>query len=211
VIELWVVRHGETDWNVSRRIQGWTDIPLNVLGQSQAERLAEKLQGIPFQIVISSDLQRAYQTAKTLAAHIHCDVATNTLLREQCFGRAEGLLRDDVDRKFPHGAPDAESKQTLALRARNLLQTVSNQYASGRILCVSHGGMIRCILQVVGETTVPIIRNTSVSKLTFDGQSWRATYINWTEHLDNDLAPDHEVEGQVDCPEDISENYSANA
>lgn len=190
MLELWVVRHGETDWNVSHRIQGWTDIALNQVGCAQAERLGHHLEGIPFLAILSSDLQRAHVTAQILARRIPLPVATNPLLREQCFGQAEGQIRDCFDRQYPNGAPDAESKQTLAVRARSFLKMVSSQFTNGRVLCVSHGGMIRCMLNVLGAHPIPVIENTSVSKLVFDKSNWSVSYMNWAEHLGSNETPD---------------------
>lgn len=199
MLELWMVRHGETDWNIEGKVQGWTDIPLNDTGLSQAEKLANYISGVPFQAVISSDLARARRTATILNTEIGAAFSVNSLLRERCFGSAEGMLRTDMFKLYPDGAPDAESEAEIALRAQKFLAEISALFDSGRILCVSHGGFIRALLAFLGHTVESGPTNTSVSKLIFHEGVWSPATVNWSGHLtETEKRPPVTASGRLD-------------
>ena len=92
---LTVVRHGETDWNRDRRIQGQTDITLNEAGIRQADELRDALEGVPFDAVYASDLERAWRTAAVVADPRGLVVQRRPGLREKDFGTWEGLTGDE--------------------------------------------------------------------------------------------------------------------
>lgn len=157
--EFLFFRHGETDWNLQRIFQGHTDIPLNSRGQSQAESLAKKIQHWKPDIVLSSDLSRAVQTAQACQKFWNAPLIQSPLLREMNLGKAEGLHRNEVqglvgdswkkwvshdpqdeDFRFPEG----ESKSEARIRILNFLQTFSRdnpQYK--RVVVSTHGGVLR--------------------------------------------------------------------
>lgn len=182
MLSLWMVRHGETDWNHAGRIQGWSDIPLNEQGKSQSERLASWLHGIPFQGLYTSDLLRATETADALSLAIGLSYHTDARLRERGFGCAEGLKREEIHRLYPDGVPDQESAESLSNRAKEFLHTIQT-HKTGRFLAVSHGGYIRNLLTVLGHQDVPPLANTSVTRLTWNGTTWQAGSISWAGHL----------------------------
>ena len=183
MIELWIVRHGQTDWNASGRIQGWTNVPLNTTGVWQAEQLSLWLEGVPFQSIVTSDLERASRTASILQARIGCPLVANSRLRERGFGEAEGLVRTEARRRYPSGFPNAETDAEVQTRAEKLLFSMTQQFRTGRILCVSHGGFIRTLLQLAGAKDVPPLHNTSLCILRYNGHRWGIGAANWAEHL----------------------------
>src|SRR5258706_14102789 len=87
---FYIVRHGETDWNAERRLQGHSDIPLNENGELQAKNLADELQDITFDLAFSSDLLRAKRTAEIIALEHKLEVQTTKLIREKNYGSLEG-------------------------------------------------------------------------------------------------------------------------
>ena len=101
---LLVIRHGETDWNAQRRVQGHSDIALNATGQAQAQRLAAALADEAIAAVYSSDLQRAQATATALALPRGLPVHATALLRERHFGLIEGRTFDDFGALHPEAA-----------------------------------------------------------------------------------------------------------
>src|SRR3989339_1397072 len=103
---LYLVRHGETEWNVQKIIQGHKDIPLNQKGEKQARRLAKKLVKIKFGVVFSSDLLRAKRTAEIVVLEKKIAVKTTKTLRERHFGRFEGKSWKERFNKKPY--PDTE-------------------------------------------------------------------------------------------------------
>src|SRR5690606_24937790 len=91
---FWLIRHGETEWNAGRRLQGWLDIPLSDIGRQQAHRLAahlRALQGPQFKAVLSSDLSRAAETARIATEHLGLPVLADERLRERNYGVYQGM------------------------------------------------------------------------------------------------------------------------
>jgi probable phosphoglycerate mutase len=108
---------------------------------------------------------------------------TDPLLRERSFGKGEGMLRSHMLRQYPDGAPESETAADIEGRAVEFLSKMTMTYPNGRILCVSHGGMIRAILKVLGVAAPPHLGNTSVSRIRFHDGKWDVLTVNWCEHL----------------------------
>ncbi|NJK45486.1 MAG: histidine phosphatase family protein [Pleurocapsa sp. SU_196_0] len=150
-LELWLVRHGETDWNVAGRIQGHLDVPLNSNGVAQARKLASRLAGQHFEAVYSSDLSRALETARMVAARLHGapDVRVDTGWREQQLGVIQGLTHAEIDarnirRPQSHleAYDGAESRAEVVERVREPLEAIFAAHVGGRVLVVSHGATL---------------------------------------------------------------------
>lgn len=171
---LLLVRHGETDWNAARRIQGSTDIPLNDTGRAQArgtatglaERMAEQYGGVR-PIVVSSDLSRAHETAQIIAAELGTDVAhAYPQLRERSYGVAEGLTVDEYRARFGEfnrdNVPEAESDDALRIRAVDALRRIardvrrSHAPADVPVIAVSHGAFIAQLIRHASAGQFPL-------------------------------------------------------
>jgi broad specificity phosphatase PhoE len=150
--ELWLLRHGQTDWNLEGRFQGQSDVPLNAEGILQAENLAEKLmREKPFAAIFSSDLQRAFRTAKIIAKNSGLKVQIDHRLREVCQGEWEGMLFQDVVSTYRHNwedrrvnpeaahPPGGESVAEVTARMSEAADDITRQYPGSRVLVVSHG------------------------------------------------------------------------
>jgi broad specificity phosphatase PhoE len=149
--ELWLVRHGQTDWNVQGIYQGQSDVPLNETGRTQARELALKLQGQHFEAIYSSDLSRARETAEILAKHLDLSLKIDRRLREICHGEWEGMhvqdiaVRYNLDMNTPHKrpvdsrAPGGESVIEVKERMIAAANDLTSAYPMGQILVVSHG------------------------------------------------------------------------
>ena len=159
---LTLVRHGETDWNRARRIQGSTDIPLNDTGREQARQVAELLRDrMPAAspvIVVSSDLSRARETAEIIAGALGVDPPrTYPQLRERAYGEAEGVDTAEFLERWGdwHSAeiPGAEPWPALRARALAALQQIVRDVrqttapASASVIAVAHGALIREIIR----------------------------------------------------------------
>lgn len=153
---LLLIRHGETDWNRARRIQGSTDIPLNDTGRAQARDAAATVRSIlgpdESTVVAASDLSRARETAAIMASELGLgEPWTTPLLRERSYGDAEGLGVDDYHRRYDGAAtvPGAEQDAELRERAlRGIRGAVSEARrrtgaAGSTLLIATHGGLIR--------------------------------------------------------------------
>jgi broad specificity phosphatase PhoE len=152
---LILVRHGLTDWNVEGRYQGRLDIPLNAAGRAQAEGLKAQLDNIAFDIVYSSPLRRAYETAEIIAGSnpIVCD----DRLAEIHHGIWQGKTQDEIAMRWPRDwqtwnsdpdqftPPGGESAAQVELRVKAFIGDMQSQTA----LCVSHGVVIQKFLSTV--------------------------------------------------------------
>lgn len=160
--EIYFIRHGETDWNLQDRIQGHTDIPLNATGISQALCLGQLLSEVPFSAAFSSDLSRAQQTAELILRPRMLPITTSLALRERSAGILEGMNKDKFEEDvrpfllseqalhqetYIHTAwhPELETMHSVFKRVTNFLFPFISYY-SGPILVVSHGGVLRAIL-----------------------------------------------------------------
>jgi probable phosphoglycerate mutase len=185
--EVWFIRHGETEWNASRRFQGHLDIPLSPTGVGQAFRLAERVarSRLAFDGLYSSDLRRATETALPLAQALHLPLVTSPLLREIHVGSLAGLSREEAEARFPEFVaqasrdpwntprPGGESMAQVAGRLLDFLEGLP----PGRHLVVTHGGVIRAALKLA---------------LDLNGEAWRRFHIQNTS-ITRILFPDKEV------------------
>ncbi|MFN7034736.1 MAG: histidine phosphatase family protein [Bellilinea sp.] len=154
--ELWLVRHGQTDWNVEGRYQGQADMPLNEFGIKQAQDLAEKLRNVNFAAIYSSDLQRALSTAKILAGGR--EVSIDPRLREINQGEWEGQLFDVIRQRYANffenrlenplesRPPGGESLKEVAERVKSCVDEITSHHPGERVLIVSHGLVIATLI-----------------------------------------------------------------
>src|SRR5258706_8328105 len=98
--EIFLIRHGETDWNLEKRLQGHIDIELNAEGERQAAAVAAALLAEPLDLVAASDLQRAIRTADALAAPRGMKLHMDPALRERDYGAFEGLRYGDIEQRY---------------------------------------------------------------------------------------------------------------
>lgn len=182
---IFVVRHGETEWNVKKLVQGHKDSPLTENGIKQAKELAKKLKKIKFDLIFSSDLLRAKRTAEIIAAEHNLTVETTELLRERKFGHLQGesveafhafenLFKTlSFEEHFKYkGSPDMESDEELTLRLITFLRETAITYPRKKVLVVTHGGIMRALLLKLGVWDYDNrswIENGSYIKLESDG------------------------------------------
>jgi 2,3-bisphosphoglycerate-dependent phosphoglycerate mutase len=150
---LHLIRHGETDWNAGGRVQGNTDVPLSERGRAQAEELAARLSDWPIGALYSSDLRRALDTARPLAASLGLEPIVDPILRERSFGVFEGLLDSEVEARLddsaafwrdPDTRPDGgESRREVWNRIVGFLDALLEAPPANEIAIVTHGGPIR--------------------------------------------------------------------
>lgn len=184
--QVFIFRHGETDWNRERRLQGHSDIPLNALGRSQASRLALELKSVGIDLILSSDLGRALETARVAARETGAPILVLPKLRETCLGDAEGLTHDEVVTRFGEDAwknwlslhPDhdhfafsgGESKFQLRQRLFEAMEEVLRKFPHERVAVSTHGGALRRILHRVDSsiTDPATIPNCQIFNFIFD-------------------------------------------
>ena len=136
--QICLVRHGETDWNKEGRLQGRTDIPLNDQGRYQAEQCGRYLAESEWDLIISSPLLRAKQTAETLACYIQKPIIIIEAFIERGFGEAEGLTAEERLHRFSDRQyPGQESRDMLAKRVMEGIELVHSHYQNKRIVLVA--------------------------------------------------------------------------
>lgn len=160
-----LVRHGQTDWNLDRRIQGSTDIPLNEKGRADAHRAAAHLGASAHDAIYTSPLLRARETAEIIAAELGLELTGIVAdVREREFGDGEGMLVDDYIAKYGdwHAeVPGAESLHEVGARAISALDAIARESRrrstprAESVLVVAHGGVIRAIIDQVSGGTLP--------------------------------------------------------
>ncbi|GAP13829.1 fructose-2,6-bisphosphatase [Longilinea arvoryzae] len=156
--EIWLVRHGETEWNREQRFMGQQDIPLNRAGLQQAADLAVSLRGQHFNALYSSDLLRARQTAEALAAALKLPLRLDARLREVMLGVWQGQTHADVQARYPlqwaeryanppdFRPPAGETIAEMAARAYPVLDEIAAAYPRGLVLLVSHGILLAALI-----------------------------------------------------------------
>jgi len=156
--KLYIVRHGETEWNSQGRIQGHTDIPLSEAGRQQAQYTAERLKNVNFDIAYSSDLSRTSETAEIILGKRNIQVNTLTSLREYNKGVFEGLTVEEYSQRYPDQydaslindldfAPESgESIRDVSERMSEFGTFVKSQHLNDDVLIVGHGGALRSLV-----------------------------------------------------------------
>lgn len=160
-----LVRHGQTDWNLSRRIQGSTDIPLNETGRADAHAAAERLATGTHHAVYSSPLQRARETAAIIAERLALPLeAPVPDVREREFGEGEGMLVEEYIAAYGdwHAeVPGAETLEAVGQRAIEAIHRIARESrrrsspAAESVIVVAHGGVIRAVIDHVSGGTLP--------------------------------------------------------
>lgn len=196
---VYLIRHGESDWNVARRWQGFAPTGLNDAGRRQAQALADFLRGQPIHAVYSSDLPRALETARILGAALGVTPQVDTRWREINVGVFQGLTTAEAEQHYPaelaawradrpdYRVPNGESRRELQDRAAAAWQDVTAGAGGGAAAVVSHGGTIRLLLhrlfgpEVFDGRPLP---NTSITTLAraADG-GWALAGAGETPHL----------------------------
>lgn len=185
-INVFVFRHGETDWNVATRFQGHTDIELNDNGRRQAQELGEKLKQFKIPIIACSDLKRAHETAKIVTSFHPAKIIISDQLREAHLGDTEGVLRDDVIKKFGEeswnrwrsrdhmdfGWPNGETKKDQLTRMKNYIRKFVNEHItdfSHPLGISTHGGVLARLVHHADNSPAEVkIPNCVVYRLEYD-------------------------------------------
>jgi broad specificity phosphatase PhoE len=149
-MKLYVTRHGQTEWNLENRVCGITDIQLTNKGMEQAKRLSTDILDKQIDIIISSPLRRAEQTASIISDVIGRNIIFDTRLSEQNYGVYEGVSREnegflEAKRHFPNKLCGGESLFQVVQRVYNLLDEIKEKYINNNVLIVTHGSVCRVI------------------------------------------------------------------
>ena len=196
-----VVRHGETRWNVERRMQGHFDSPLTAAGREQAAAIARRLaDDAPFDLLVSSDLGRALETAGAIARATGHAVQTQPRLRERHWGVGEGMGYAEIGERYPaafrpdpevdpdYAVPGGESRRAFHARVVAAFEELAAARPAARIVVVTHGGALAAIYRHVhriphGRAHRIAIANASYNAVSFDAGAWTIHAWADVDHL----------------------------
>lgn len=199
-----ILRHGETDWNAEKRIQGQIDVSLNAAGRAQAAATAAGLAGQRFDALYSSDLARTWQTAQPVAAALGLRPHAAPGLRERHYGRMQGLTSDEARQRFPalfaahagrdlhHDLDGGETLTRFAARIADTLAELAAAHAGRTLLLVSHGGVLDIAYRLAvgrdlaGPRDFPI-PNAGLNWLEYREGKWRLLAWGEKAHLEGAL------------------------
>lgn len=179
-MKIYIMRHGETDWNTQKRLQGRTDIPLNENGRKLAKITAEALKEIPFDLAISSPLERALETARIVMGERNAPILTDERIIEISFGVFEGMISGRENYEIPdpefsnffrapdkyESPSDGEDIRSLGVRTKAFMDDILNreEYQDKTILITTHGGAMRGLLNSVRTFEMSDFWNGGVPK-----------------------------------------------
>ncbi|NEU53624.1 histidine phosphatase family protein [Bacillus altitudinis] len=183
-----LVRHGETDWNAAKRIQGRTDIPLNDTGKWQAEQTGLYLKDAHWDVVISSPLSRAKETAHLILQYVHAPLVIMDDFIERDYGDAEGMSFEERQKLFPNKQyPNMEPLSALQDRMLEGIEKVRATYPDQRVLIVAHGAAIHALLTSLADKHMGIkdtrLENACLNYVEWTDGEWKVSDYNVVSHL----------------------------
>jgi probable phosphoglycerate mutase len=201
-----LIRHGETDWNRERRLQGHLDIPLNSHGLQQAEQLANALarRQLQFAALHVSELNRARQTASAISQRLGLPLQTHPALKERHYGALQGRTFDEARQHIPHvyrlhqerdvhfDLQGGESLHGFQQRIMQYMQQLAERHSGQQILVVSHGGVLEMVHRTAsgqglsGARNFPI-PNAALNWISYRDGRWQIEKWADETHLDNSL------------------------
>lgn len=186
-MEIFVTRHGQTDWNALEKIQGQTDIELNDTGRKQAKETGKSIKNENINLIITSPLKRAKETAQIINENFNVTIIEDNRLMERKFGKSEGLTKSDI-RKLKETNPtidnvwnynrnidfnDMETMHNFCNRIYEFLDEIIRKYQDKNILLVTHGGVsvpIKCYFEkyplenLVDRDSIKGLKNCEIAK-----------------------------------------------
>ena len=198
--EIILIRHGETEWNSQKRMQGHSNSDLSSVGQAQIQALGQWMKNVPFDHIYSSDSLRAKQTAESITQFSGHELQFDQRLREKNLGVFEGLTSEEARERHPevfrlfktagskYVIDEGESTQQLQDRALEIVDEIRIKHPEERVLLVTHGGFIRVVMKhslglSLETPTRFLIRNTGVFRLVWEDK-WIVSQMGGVSHLE---------------------------
>jgi probable phosphoglycerate mutase len=202
MLTLYITRHGQTEWNVQSRMQGWADSPLTVTGVEAATQLGKRLQDVPLDAVYSSTSGRTVHTAQLILGERTTPLIQKEDLREINVGEWQGMLSTDIERDFSdqlktyyeHPSQfkptSGESFHQLKERVLRAIEDIAAAHPNGHVLIVTHGVVKKCLINHFTGAEMdslwepPFIHGTSLTKLEIDTDRRELTMIGDMSHAE---------------------------
>lgn len=205
--KIYVTRHGETEWNTLRRMQGHQDSPLTEMGEKQATWLAERLKDVKIDYIYSSPAGRAMQTAEIVNQHKNLEIKKRDNLKEIYLGQWEGLTQPEIEaidaeeyQNFWHKpecyqAKTGESFEEVIVRTSIELERIAEAHAGETVLLVAHAVVLKSLFAYVEQKPLedfwkgPFMNSTALSCFEKTREGWQITMAADTSHYPEDVEP----------------------
>ncbi|MEC9012838.1 MAG: histidine phosphatase family protein [SAR324 cluster bacterium] len=198
--EIILIRHGETEWNSQKRMQGHSNSDLSEVGMGQIQALGELMKNVSFDHIYSSDSLRTRQTAEAITQYSGHTLQFDQRIREKNLGVFEGLTSTEAKERHPEiyrlfktaGAnyviDEGESTQQLLERALEFIEEIRLRHSQERVVMVTHGGVVRVLMKhalglSIDAPTRFIIKNTGIFGLIWN-ENWLVTQMGVVSHLE---------------------------
>jgi probable phosphoglycerate mutase len=192
--EIILIRHGETEWNLTGRWQGHADSALSARGIAQAQALGERMKGEDVDVVYASDLERALHTSRLVGGPSGWQARSMPALRERDLGVLEGLTTDemketqpDVYQSFMEGGPDyqppgGESFRQFFDRCSRAIDSLANEHSGQKVVAVTHGGVLGAVFRKVLKISLEaernfLLLNCSINRIQKSQTNWNL--VSW--------------------------------
>ncbi|HEY5596987.1 MAG TPA: histidine phosphatase family protein [Candidatus Bipolaricaulota bacterium] len=216
MLRIYFVRHGQTDWNSLKKLQGQQDASLNELGVRQSQAAAKRLKNVPLEAIYASDLTRARQTAQAINTYHNLPLLQRPHLRERCFGIFEGHTIEQCTKRHPdvraayerdrlgYKIPEGESYLEFTCRVGAFFEVLRKEHGEQTIAVVAHGGVLgaafsHIVSQQMNLASPPFlplfaVGNCSISQLQHKEGRWLVHSLNQTDHLSGLVGDDRPAE-----------------
>lgn len=200
---IYITRHGQTEWNVEKRMQGWSDSPLTELGIQQAKWLEERLKDTKLDVIYSSPINRALSTANIVNGKRNIPLYTDSRLREINMGIWEGLTQDEIEKLYSKelynfwNAPklykpySGETFFQVRQRTKELVKEIISENIGKDILIVTHTITLKAIMSFFQNALIedfwspPFIHPTSLTIVRAENESFEVLLNADSSHLRN--------------------------
>lgn len=204
MLKLYLVRHGQTYWNANGMLQGHCNSNLTEEGIRQAKLLSERLKDVKFEVIYSSDLGRAIETAEILKGERIQEIIVEKDLKELGFGKVQGVYKEEFEKaypvqyknlwNFPHNYDPSEfggeTFEEVEKRAAGIIEDIIEKHSEGNVLVVSHGLCLKLIFKFIWDHSLeqfwsdPTPKNTSLSIVSIEKGKMEIELFGDISHLD---------------------------
>jgi len=203
LLNLYLVRHGQTEWNVQKRMQGWANSNLTELGKRNAIALGEKLKAVTFDAIYTSTSERTIETAELIIGNQNLHIESDRNLREIFLGEWEGKTHEELKALYPkqynnfweqpadYKPFNGETFEELNNRVILVLQNIISNHKEGNVLIVSHSVFLKSLMMYVKGKEVkdlwapPYVNDTSLTILEIEDNTYKVVVEGDVTHLDS--------------------------
>lgn len=198
MVTVYLTRHGQTEWNIEKRLQGHGNSPLTESGLRGAKELSKRLENINIERIYTSPIERAYKTAIILKGNKKIDVVKHEGLKEMNFGDFEGKITEDVMKENPDWninlimqgnlemrAPNGETLAEVRERVSKAMDEIIKDNEGKTILIVGHGITLKAIMNYFKDKDVnnEVMGQTTLTKVNVDGENFNIEFKNDGSHF----------------------------